>query len=223
MDAQLRSLTTDLINLQEESRFDPADAILTKLKEKVRCQKRVPPKWRRKLDLFLEPVSQFFGFNVIGVWGFLLVLTVLLWGSVLRGQPRSLKHWNAKFKSIRDDPCAISITDTAMELGRPTFNCNACLGLKEVPTVTNITKEEFLRKHAYTGLPLLVKGGVKNWKAVGAFSYEFFKKTYGKFKDGYEVQEKEAQFFPYKTEFESLKEALSMSEKRRNKSWYFGW
>lgn len=57
---------------------------------------------------------------------------------------------------------------------------------------------------------------------MNVFSFEFFRNLYR----GYSVFS--CQFFPYKTEFKTLEEALNMSEARARfkegeKPWYIGW
>jgi histone arginine demethylase JMJD6 len=71
---------------------------------------------------------------------------------------------------------------------------------------------------------LIVRDALVNWTAVQYFSFDFFKELYlhnlsrvsGYYSD-------RCQFFPYKTEFRNLREALSMSEQRKSQPWYFGW
>uniref|UniRef100_A0A1I8FDI8 JmjC domain-containing protein n=1 Tax=Macrostomum lignano TaxID=282301 RepID=A0A1I8FDI8_9PLAT len=53
------------------------------------------------------------------------------------------------------------------------------------------------------------------------FSLDFFKNLYDSKPDSYKVQDDAGQFFAYKTEFGTLREALHMSEERRQKDWYF--
>jgi hypothetical protein len=65
---------------------------------------------------------------------------------------------------------------------------------------------------------VIVKDVLVNWTATDVFNYEFFSDLYAN------SHSHRCQFFPYKTEFRSLNEALTMSERRKTKSpWYFGW
>ena len=58
-------------------------------------------------------------------------------------------------------------------------------------------------EYAYSGKPLLIKNAAKNWKAMDAFSFEFFRELQNaQFRNKYEeeVNFAECQFFPYNSE-----------------------
>ena len=89
-----------------------------------------------------------------------------------------------------------------------------------------MTQEYFLKHHAYTGRPVLIKGAVSNWTALKVFSYKYFKKLYSKLEALEENEELGCQFFSYKTNLYSLKQLFSMSKKRselKKDQWYVGW
>lgn len=92
----------------------------------------------------------------------------------------------------------------------------------KVDKIKNVTPSELEISYLTPAKPVVVTDGTRDWPAVNTFSFEFFKKLY----QGYSIFS--CQFFPYKTEFESLQEALNMSEARANfadgeKPWYIGW
>ena len=128
---------------------------------------------------------------------------------------------------IREEPCLLNVNEIFIELTRKPTNCSlVCEGLTEIPRVSELSKEEFVSKYAYTGRPVVVVDAAKNWSAVDRFNFTFFKELFEKNKDAYRVNEDECQFFPYRTEFISLKQALNMSKDRsewKGKPWYFGW
>jgi hypothetical protein len=81
-----------------------------------------------------------------------------------------------------------------------------------------------------TGRPVIVVDAMDDWEATGVFSYEFFKRLYSSedaaFLDKFE--DARCQFFPYKTEFRSLREVFEMDDERAGmkpgfKPWYIGW
>ncbi|PRD31759.1 UNVERIFIED_CONTAM: hypothetical protein NCL1_22601 [Trichonephila clavipes] len=77
---------------------------------------------------------------------------------------------------------------------------------------------------AYSTVPVIVTDGTKNWSAMNTFSFEFFRDLYlGDEDDVFWEVERECQFFPYQTEFQSLAEVLSMNQSRAGKPWYIGW
>lgn len=89
-----------------------------------------------------------------------------------------------------------------------------------------MTRDYFLEHHAYTGSPVLIKGGASNWTALQLFSYEYFKLLYDKLEAYEENDELGCQFFYYKTNFRKLKQVFRMSKKRaalKKDQWYIGW
>ena len=124
--------------------------------------------------------------------------------------------------------CAIENNAIMMEISRPLVNCNSCAGIVEVPVEYNISREDFRRKYAYSGVPVLVKGATANWSAMTTFSFHFFQKLYNETEGALKAVENDCQFFPYKTEFETLADAFNISDSRANftegeKPWYIGW
>ena len=87
-----------------------------------------------------------------------------------------------------------------------------------------MTEEYFLKHHAYTGIPVLIKGGASNWSALKVFSFTYLKKLYNSKKEF--LKNYDCQFFPYKTNFRKLGDVFNMSKKRQNlkkDQWYVGW
>lgn len=129
---------------------------------------------------------------------------------------------------FHESPCALSNSGLVMEIARPLMDCELCRNLREVPIEENISTERFMEKYAYTGVPVLVKNATKTWTAMSNFSYHFFKDIYTNTKGALESVEEECQFFPYKTEFETLADVFNISDARANfsegeKPWYIGW
>ena len=79
----------------------------------------------------------------------------------------------------------------------------------------------FISSYAYSGRPVIIKDALANWTAMEMFSYEFFRELYTK--DSISSRSRRCQFFPYKSGFHSLNEALTMSKERQLTPWYFGW
>jgi len=95
-----------------------------------------------------------------------------------------------------------------------------------VPIVYNMTEEYFIKHHAYTGAPVLVKGGAANWSALKIFSYKYFKLLYEKLDALKENDDLGCQFFQYKTNLANLEQVFRMSKKRaalKKDQWYIGW
>ena len=114
------------------------------------------------------------------------------------------------------------------EIARKPSECSLmCEGVNEVPRVTNLSKEDFIAKYAYSGHPVVITDAAQNWSAVGKFSFQFFKRLYANHMEAArENLEEGCIFFPYKSGFRSLAQALKMPKKRaewRGKPWYIGW
>lgn len=76
-------------------------------------------------------------------------------------------------------------------------------------------------RYAYSGRPVVVVDAAINWTATEVFSFPFFKSLY-------EGVDGNCQFFPYRTEFKSLREVFEMSAGRSllekgTEPWYVGW
>ncbi|GIY12431.1 cupin_8 domain-containing protein [Caerostris darwini] len=125
---------------------------------------------------------------------------------------------------IENEMCVLNMPPEMQNMFMPPVDCSMCRNLTEVERVTNISPHEFERRFAYSTVPVIVSDGTRNWTALKSFSFEFFQDLYFGDKEGvfWEV-ERECQFFPYQTEFQSLAEVLSMSHERALKPWYIGW
>lgn len=95
---------------------------------------------------------------------------------------------------------------------RKAENCRMCSGIKQVDRVTNISPRDFENIYAHTGKPVIVEDGTRNWTAPQVFNFDYFKKLY--VKTDLDNSQNDCQFFPYKTEFKSLREVFNMSEER---------
>ena len=128
---------------------------------------------------------------------------------------------------LKEELCLLNVNEIFIELTRKPTNCSlVCEGLTEIPRVSNLSKEEFATKYAYTGRPVVIIDAAKNWSATERFNFTFFKELFEQNKDAYQVNEDECQFFPYRTEFTSLEQAFNMSKERsewKEEPWYFGW
>lgn len=125
-----------------------------------------------------------------------------------------------------DDDCALVIPDTVTKALRLPENCDFCRDVNRVSRVENITPTEFEHLFAYDARPVIVTDAMQNWSALNKFDFWYFKDVYS---NGRTSRNKwNCQFFPYKSGFNSLHEALAMPEARVNYEtgtapWYFGW
>lgn len=103
-----------------------------------------------------------------------------------------------------------------------------CLNVNNVDKVKNVTKENFHLLYASKMKPVVIIDGTRDWSPINTFNFDFFKKLYENNNHDNENDKDECQFFPYKTEFKSLRDALNMSIARSKlepgtNNWYIGW
>ncbi|XP_017782184.1 PREDICTED: bifunctional arginine demethylase and lysyl-hydroxylase JMJD6 [Nicrophorus vespilloides] len=120
--------------------------------------------------------------------------------------------------------CVLDMPIDASKAFREVVDCGICKNLGGVDKVMNISPSDFEERYVAKARPVVVLDGTRGWSAVDNFDFSFFKKLYS----SYPKRKQECQFFPYKTEFESLREALNMSEDRsrlepKTTPWYIGW
>ncbi|KAG7207795.1 hypothetical protein KM043_009404 [Ampulex compressa] len=128
--------------------------------------------------------------------------------------------WNYVL-AYRYDKCLIEMPPFTQKIFRPPEDCSICIDVQRVDRLSNVDPVVFEERYAYSGRPVVVTDAMANWTAPKVFSFSFFKSLY----DG---EEANCQFFPYKTEFQSLQDVFDMNESRSlleegTKPWYVGW
>ena len=86
-------------------------------------------------------------------------------------------------KDLTEVDCAIPIPDLLYPAVRPIDDCSMCLNVKEIKRVQNISKEEFLNKYAYSGVPVIITDASQNWTAMSEINFKFLKDLYHKVED----------------------------------------
>jgi len=127
---------------------------------------------------------------------------------------------------INNDWCLVRAPDELLDFFRPPLKCDFCRGITSVEKVSGISPEEFEKKYAYSGRPVVVTDATRNWTALEAFSFEFLKDIYKPDSPVLKSSHDSCQFFPYKTSFESLAQVFNMSTERAHgngEPWYIGW
>ena len=127
---------------------------------------------------------------------------------------------------LEKESCFYPYPEIILDIFRPPVNCSICRDVHGVEKLSNLTQEEFSRKYAYTSRPVVITDGTKGWTAEKAFSFDYFKRVYDPNSPALDSQDSNCQFFPYKTNFRTLKEVFNMSEidaKMKGKPWYIGW
>lgn len=203
-------------------------AIAEEIQDILRVAKKKGLSKREVQDVLgLSPSASMHKSSAKNVLPLVLLLVAIVWGGIFgfKGPKRIQKDINESFsKSVS---CLIDQSEASLEFVRPLSNCTAmCAGMKEVPRLESITREDFISKYAYSGRPLVVTGVTKNWTALNVFSFKYFKKLYNSFEDAFDVQDSNCQFFGYKTNFQGLEQVFGMSKQRaalKGKPWYIGW
>ena len=87
-----------------------------------------------------------------------------------------------------------------------------------------MTRQYFMKHYAYSSVPVVIKNGTGNWTALRVCGWPYFRKLYAKLKAFDENEDLGCQFFPYKTDFRSLKQVFRISKERANlEKDYVGW
>ncbi|KAL1492758.1 hypothetical protein ABEB36_010962 [Hypothenemus hampei] len=123
--------------------------------------------------------------------------------------------------------CIIDMPDAIRKILRQPEYCEICVDVYKVDKISSISPTEFLENYVKKVHPVVVTDGAVNWSARSIFNFKFFKEYFHKFEIK-KHSDKNCQFFPYHTEFRSLREAFNVSESRalsneKEKPWYIGW
>ena len=155
------------------------------------------PLWLRRFLVFVLPIA-------IGILG------------LVAYEELALEEWD----------CILDQNELTMEITRPLFDCRLCENLYSMPVTASMNVDDFQRFHAYTGVPVVVQGGAKQWSAITAFSVKFFKELYSSDPKYIDMVNEQCQFLPYFTKWQTLGEALNMSDEQaamNGSRWYIGW
>lgn len=127
---------------------------------------------------------------------------------------------------LEKEACLIPASEPYLDLFRPPVNCSVCENVQTIDIVSSLSKDEFLEKYAYTSRPIIIRNGCKDWTALAHFNFEFFKNIYPEDSPVLQSADRDCQFFPYRTKFETLGEVFNMSKsqsKMEGEPWYIGW
>lgn len=183
-------------------------------------------------DSFYEKERKVLKYILIAIGATVCVFYGIMFAYMLDwpiGRENMLRVW---FKlnglEMADEDCAIGMPEFAVDVLRPPVECDFCRSLAEVDRVSKISPAEFEEKYAYSGVPVVIEDGTVNWTAPEVFSFDFFKEIYKDGSQALENQERNCQFFPYKTSFYNLAEVMQMSPERArmedgSEPWYIGW
>lgn len=188
---------------------------------------------RRKhlgLDGIISPLHFYMSLSLNKIWEFLLrsiqlkiFASKIFWTSVIYFTVFTYLFFHHIYNSKKSR--AEFFEESCGEIFRPPMACEVCRQLKAVPEVTNLSREDFRHKYAFTGVPVVIRGAVPAIKGV---SFNHFKNEYRKNPQALEDIDEECQFFGYSTTFETLSEVFKMNSKRAKlmkgqKPWYIGW
>jgi len=90
---------------------------------------------------------------------------------------QSWMKWNG-LTDMHHEECAIPMPDLLFPTVRPVDDCSMCLNVKKIKRVNKISKQEFLDKYAYTGIPVIITDATENWSAMNVINYKFLKQLY---------------------------------------------
>lgn len=79
---------------------------------------------------------------------------------------------------VKNEQCAIPIPQFALPLFKPIDDCRMCQDLNEIKRIERVSKEEFLEKYAYSGVPVIITDAMTNWTGLTKINFDFLKQTY---------------------------------------------
>jgi len=132
---------------------------------------------------------------------------------------------------INYEECLAPKLESFLDMFRPPTSCDICHQIDHIERISNITREEFEEKYAYTNHPVIITDAMNNWLALEKFNFKFFKRLYRTNSSALLAVEEHCQFFPYKNkhEFETLGDVFDMDLERAYminddyQPWYVGW
>ncbi|XP_058796032.1 uncharacterized protein LOC131666944 [Phymastichus coffea] len=133
----------------------------------------------------------------------------------------ALRWARTYYENVRFDRCLLDVPSFARQVFRPAEDCSICQDVQQVEKIARIDAELFEERYAYSGRPVVITDAAADWTAMEQFSFAFLKQLY-------EGREADCQFFPYETEFRSLRDVFNMSAGRAllragTRPWYVGW
>lgn len=132
---------------------------------------------------------------------------------------------------IYHEECLAPKLEFLIDIFRPSTSCDICRHIEQIDRISNITREEFEEKYAYTSHPVIITDAMNDWLAFEKFNFKFFQRLYRENSSALRAVEDHCQFFPYKNkdEFESLGDVFQMDLERAYmidedyRPWYVGW
>lgn len=198
--------------------------ILDKDLQKLEVILKFKPKGHNIITSFLDLV---FGLTLsIFILGFGIYGSVIL--NVL--EARTLAGLTTFYTgaNLETDQCLFPFSEYFLDFLRPPVDCSFCKEVSGFERVSNLSQSSFGQNYAYSGKPIIITDATKNWTSLTTFTFDFIKSIYKPDSPvfGDDDGSKGCQFFPYKTDFESLADVFKMSRKRaemKGSPWYIGW
>lgn len=82
------------------------------------------------------------------------------------------------FTNIIKEECAIMLPEFTNAITRPIDDCSMCNNLTEIKKIKKISKNEFIEKYAYSGVPIIITDAINDWSGLYTFNFDFFKELY---------------------------------------------
>ncbi|CAF1471903.1 unnamed protein product [Rotaria magnacalcarata] len=194
---------------------------IEKLSNYKKLQTNISRKSQGKFDIYLV-LAIIFG-----------LLSLITTGISQLGTEHFLHYAYDKIFSIDiyREECLAPKLEFLVDAFRPPTSCGICRNVDHIERISNISREEFEEKYAYTNHPVIITDAMKDWLATEKFNFKFFKRLYRTNSSALRAVEEHCQFFPYKNkhEFETLGDVFDMDVERAYmidddyQPWYVGW
>ncbi|XP_003737786.1 uncharacterized protein LOC100898298 [Galendromus occidentalis] len=119
---------------------------------------------------------------------------------------------------LQQSRCLLGVPKVLQNAFVPPFNCSLCEHLDEVPWILSNETDQYSHLILRKEVPLVVRGAYRKIASEKTMSWDSLKEIYAG-----RTKKETCQFFPYKTEFRDLEDALQMSHERMQNHFYVGW
>ncbi len=138
----------------------------------------------------------------------------------------SLFYLYQRFSALYSGETCFIDQPTVPEFAVKIKDCSVCSNVSENTVIEKISPMEFMVKHAYSFVPLIMKGAALDWPAMNVLTVDYFKDLYNNNPNSLENDVNEGQFFAYSSGIMDINELMTvLNEKDSSKhpKWYIGW
>ena len=121
------------------------------------------------------------------------------------------------------ETCLIS-QFTVPEFAVKIKDCSVCSNVRGSTVIDDIIPMEFMKKHAYSIVPSLMKEAASDWPAINVVTVDYFKELYNNNPTSLDYDVNGGQFFAYSSGINDIGELMKLNgDNSEHSKWYIGW